>query len=813
MLSWGGEGRASRVADTNEAPETPQGHLRREVQATVFEILWRLANESAIATDLAMEHATATDMVTDVANDEAVLDRAYGRYSEIIEREKRVKLHKQNEPAQWDTDWRPTRTQVALLSVGGSTIILAFIALFVIPLQISIAIDILPAVIAFWLIRFGMSETTNRWLTWLHRYLWLLLRTRWQNIESTQNIRDMLIPDVYEWINGKRPRSFTTTLTIRNASGLDAPEEETPVVRTAATNRFIHEINRSDPGAIGIAGRRGVGKSTLIERAARNEFIQAQRGLLTVLASAPVRYGARDYVLHLHAAACRAVLDQLPGRRRESLSVEQTWAKVSDREWRKYFIARAIRYVARLVIWLCVAAACAYLAHGLRYRTVHAVWTAVLGTYRNFAQDPTRLIAESQTSLIPDIVMGLIVASTAISLIVRTIKLAGRCLWFTAHRFIHRMQNGPPERPSPTEKALVVLARQDLRRIRYLQTHTTGWSGTFSPSSLFGISPSRSLQRAEQPLTHPEVVDGLRNFLNCVVEALYPTRIGGIMVAIDELDKISNPADAEQFINEIKGIFGIPHCVFVVSVSEDALASFEGRGIPVRDSFDSAFATMIYIEPFTLDESRTWLARRAIGIPEPFVCLCHCLAGGIPRDLRRTAVALHDLLIEGDGEHQPTLDDVVLRLIGDDINTRLRAFSTTASQIDSDDTSEFLTVVNTAPPMQSAADMLTLCTTLLSRTRSDGNQLDLLRWQAACYLYFCATIREIFTADLPAADLEAACGTEGHLGDTIRILATARQHMALDPRLSWHLLTEFRSRWHLAETTGEQSYGAAKSEA
>ena len=35
-------------------------------------------------------------------------------------------------------------------------------------------------------------------------------------------------------------------------------------------------------------------------------------------------------------------------------------------------------------------------------------------------------------------------------------------------------------------------------------------------------------------------------------------------------------------------LFGIDHCFYLVSVSQDAMSSFERRGIPFRDTFDSA---------------------------------------------------------------------------------------------------------------------------------------------------------------------------------------------------------------------------------
>lgn len=146
----------------------------------------------------------------------------------------------------------------------------------------------------------------------------------------------------------------------------------------------------------------------------------------------------------------------------------------------------------------------------------------------------------------------------------------------------------------PREAALRGVALQHLRRIRFLQTRTSGWSGKVSGPIGSELGSTRSLARTEQPWTHPEVVARLRDFLDLVVEVLVVDgeKLSGIVVAIDELDKIADSDDAQRFLNEIKGIFGVRRCLFLVSASEDALTAFERRGMPARDAFDSTFTTM-----------------------------------------------------------------------------------------------------------------------------------------------------------------------------------------------------------------------------
>src|SRR5262249_29054834 len=135
----------------------------------------------------------------------------------------------------------------------------------------------------------------------------------------------------------------------------------------------------------------------------------------------------------------------------------------------------------------------------------------------------------------------------------------GAALW-------RRVADRNPWRRHPAREALRDVAGQHLRQIRFLQTHTSGWSGKVSAPMSSELGLSRSLARAEQPWTHPEVVQRLRDFLDLVVEVLVTGthELSGIVLAIDELDKISDPEDAHRFLNEIKGIFGIPHCLYLV---------------------------------------------------------------------------------------------------------------------------------------------------------------------------------------------------------------------------------------------------------
>ncbi|GAB3890371.1 hypothetical protein GCM10029964_061780 [Kibdelosporangium lantanae] len=359
-------------------------------------------------------------------------------------------------------------------------------------------------------------------------------------------------------------------------------------------------------------------------------------------------------------------------------------------------------------------------------------------------------------------------------------------------------------------RALTSLATEQLRQIRFLQTHTSGWSGKIDTPKGLGLAATRSIAHAEQPLTQPEVVDQLRSFLEHAATTLIRAgEISGITIAIDELDKFADPIQAHEFVNEIKTVFGVANCVFLVSVSDDALASFERRGIPIRDALDSAFATMIAVEPFTLRESQRWLNRQIIGLPSPFACLCYCLSAGIPRELARAAATLDDLYREHEAaiEAEPRedlprylrLSEVTERIIAEDVAAKLRAFSYAAQQQPtSAAASDLIVTINTVGKLSHPRidQLLSRLDDLASTLRNDCNvaedgtpELKKLRNEAASFCYLSAAIVELFDNRLGEDTLNRLCTGTRPLIDT---LAEARRALAVEPLLTWSMVTEMR---------------------
>jgi hypothetical protein len=153
--------------------------------------------------------------------------------------------------------------------------------------------------------------------------------------------------------------------------------------------------------------------------------------------------------------------------------------------------------------------------------------------------------------------------------------------------------------------------------------------------SRFGVSASLGGQRTwtERELSHADWVAEFRDYLE-----RHHLRGGApILIAIDELDKVSDAGQAMEIINGLKDLFHVEGVHFVISVSDDALRSFATRGIPVRDSFDSAFDAVVEIPRITAAESCALLRTRVRYFPYTAALFCHAWSGGLPRDLIRAA--------------------------------------------------------------------------------------------------------------------------------------------------------------------------------
>jgi len=361
-------------------------------------------------------------------------------------------------------------------------------------------------------------------------------------------------------------------------------------------------------GAVAVSGSRGAGKSTLLRALTTGDEVDA----LGIMVSAPVRYDPRDFLLHLYAQLCRRILDRLGGERARSRA--------------RRALSQARRGLAGLLRFAAMLCLLAILFIGTRE------WLA--GTF-----------------VFPELPATYAVLFLALSIVAERVR-------------------GPEPR---RELALAAEAAKRLQQTRFLQTVSAERSAGAGQGPM-QIGLRRARQWAEQPQSLPELVDSYRAFATEVAE-WWRAETGGrgkVLIAVDEADRIADPLLAEQFVNEIKATFGVPHCVFLVSMSDEALAGFERRLMRLRTVFDSAFDHVVRLRELSVTESVEMLRHRVTGVPDAFWVLCHCLAGGMPRDVLRTARTMLD-------EHRVSTGPTLLppmahRLVALEVQAVKRAF-------------------------------------------------------------------------------------------------------------------------------------------
>ncbi|QYC41729.1 hypothetical protein Nocox_20605 [Nonomuraea coxensis DSM 45129] len=591
-----------------------------------------------------------------------------------------------------------------------------------------------------------------------------------------------LLGQVRTRINLLRAYRFDRAFGVTSSPGLSEIHDSLYEVPTRAAVEVDSLITNVTGISLGIAGPRGSGKSTIIAHYCgtpprEQERLKARNVPLTesppatsladvrCLVLAPVDYAARDFVLHLFTVFCRRVISVFGPVARQ-------------RPWQR---------------WLIVPSSMAAVASAAAPRVIVIV----------LAVAALLLVALNPWTIGVAVLVGSICAVRFAYGVGRLVRRAG----VAPRTFAHQA------------RSLLRDAQRNLVRVRHLQSHSTGWSGALRlPVGAEG-QLSGGVTRAEQPLSHPEVVEEFRGFARRV-SALVHAYGGRVFVGVDELDKIGSAEQAERFLNELKGVLGIPHVYFLVSVSDDALVSFERRGIPLRDAFDSSFDEIVRVGRLTYPESRRLLYRRVIGLSEPYIGLCHVLSGGIARDLIRAArrvvqigtalaarpaglVSWDETVLEADRfvvmaqEETPPvpveLVTVSAAIVQEEISRKALAFTHALADVRATGDFAFQQILYDARMAGSPKDLMDA---LLRPCDGEPPEMTRLHVDYAAYVYFCLTVGEVFNASLDDNRLERCTGTPAWEGG-FDALAAARAAFVTDSRIAWRAISGIRRAWQL----------------
>jgi hypothetical protein len=520
--------------------------------------------------------------------------------------------------------------------------------------------------------------------------------------------------------------SFDARLQPRAESALVDMTEAAQFVETASSDELRRLSSLMPTASIGISGPRGAGKTALLTRLTDERLHSGTRGL-AVLVQAPTSYDAREFLVDLFAQVCRKVA----GAAADVPPVPRT----------RGLLAGPLPLPGRRTV-LLAAGVTAIVVSGLW------PWWPEIGTWLR----------------------------TSGQLLVGAAGVLATATWVVL--FWRSRDAGPQTDP------LIAEAVRHLHSLQYLRTHTAEWAGKAN-LTVGDVTRKQTLQHAERISTYPELVRQFRDFLGRVGLAQRAAADGDVVttIGIDEIDKIGSPEDAERFLNDIKVIFGVTNCHYLVSVSDDALAAFDRRALTVRTVFDSSFDFVIRIGSLRLDETRQLMFGRLLRIPEPFVALCHVLSGGLPRDLVRVARRLLDM---GLAEKRSDLSEVASLLILGDLRTVLDGQSRLAMRSEGDDARRWLS--DTRRLAASSAELLAQYGEAVQDTHV---------YETKVYLYYAATLMELFVDR--TAELVGGL-RDGVLQPVVDHLADARGNLATDPHRSWHLIDQSREELKFARS-------------
>lgn len=650
--------------------------------------------------------------------------------------------------------------------------------------------------------------------------------TEWESLrrDIQSSLESVIFSTVLTAVNTSLTEESAPRMHVTSFDGLRQSLTNEQIVITDVYDRIEDILRERQDGSFGIAGPRGVGKSTLINffattrgirgRPDEDEYYEVREGYrprLGVVVSAPVAYEARDFVLHLYAELCNRVLGG-PGsvghrQPRVALSFLARWVGVIF-ALAGGALAGGIGFLTLAIVrrlpwtWHVMADIGAAL-------TVIAAITLVMTTMlvlrhkvapRNefeeaepFGVELQLLAAGGAVLAVAGLMLlfvgggwrggtGLFLAGITLSAVAGLatyIVVMGRRGYFSK-RFTMITPNSRVRE----------LALDHLRRIRYQQSFSRERSAGVKIGG--GISVEAGGKQSEtwedRPKGYPELVSDLRSFLAAVAER------NTVVIGVDELDKLRSAKDVETFLNDIKGIFGATGCFFLVSVSEDAAAGFERRGIPFRDVFDSAFDDVISVWHLNLPAARKVLYGLLLGWTKPFVGLCYVLSGGLARDLRRSA---RELITYRNDDSEIELAEATLGMCRREGEARLRAMRHELMR-------ECFEPAHA--DLLALIDDLTLTTATTSTTLEWHRKLTAwagiqpaaspasrLALELAAYLLLAATVVEFDPATIAARMGEA----EKPGAKCLATLASARRSLTVNPYISLARTTRFREAWGL----------------
>jgi hypothetical protein len=620
-----------------------------------------------------------------------------------------------------------------------------------------------------------------------------------------RNLRDQLrslvvVPAIEKASLPKFISPAVDTVYLTDAPGLTSRVESASRIQTRSYRDILPNLGREGGMTIGLAGNRGVGKSELLRAfcGEGNESPSIESGgIIGIVIPAPVAYKAELFLRVL----IRRLAEAVPGY--------STHLAIYPR---KFFSIAAIITVILALLSFTI---------GIEL----LIGSTRMSHYLNLDRHALGWFLIGIGSLI------LVMLLVRIALKLNSIFWArGDPAEDRAQIWINWLTSIASRGTSPDAEAarinqrsrrnLAITANNVAQRMRYIESRSVESEGSAAWNNI-GFKSTSALSLDQVPLSEPDLVAELTKFVANLSKGGYRVRIG-----IDELDKLVEGHDAEKFLTGMKNLFTIRDCSFLLTISDNAAAQFARRGMPIRDVFDSSLDTVIFVQPLTYQEARRLaggrlrrLAESSVeNISDSQILLCHCLAGGYPRDFLRYCRQLGEL--NSSLDYHQTLDKILYLLLGSDVRTRVDGVrSALRGRDQGESTAIFMAQLERIDAVSNGGEstfgvmrelmvndslFISLCRPIGQVTVLDelipsreGDWLTYARRQLVIYLYFAETVRSAFGPE----GMLARHGKDNPLQimTSFEVLADARRRMEMDPAAGWRRITQARRTLGLPE--------------